>query len=489
MRYLEKEISKGRDLETNIPKFLVNMINIYNRYSYVKLSMNYFTYYEMVGENDVKDEKLLHLTGRMNDVIGTVMGEPSGEILADCIARTEAVRNEVIDIMTGLTSCVDIFNIYEYCLNRVEYRYKDGSEFLKSSDEELTRDILQYILSDKDNVVINSKICETVRQLPIRITKSRFFELLREGLKVYKDSEKGSVEDFLYMIRTVSMLDVSENTFVLSEDIKEIYNEFARTDFTELDQEKFNDLSGKLQYATDYIQTAVDRYMMLAENINDLYVILLSSKEYYGSIMPELLKGFENNQDELLHDERDYVNCRILIEKENQLFSHTDYEEVCEEIEDGFLYLEGKQEKYAELFQKYGYLLDTVTKNDGEILEQMGVLSVSEYFDRIGKLVSGSIFVEFKDNPEKHEIAGIEYVNEKESELERELTEFFNNNKKNVNRAVMAHVLSELPVFFNNVEEIKDYIYRSLSGCRDKAEKAAVVQILTAMIRDDDLNL
>ena len=53
MRYLEKEISKGRDLETNIPKFIVSMMNIYHRYSHVKLCMNYFTYYEMVGENEI----------------------------------------------------------------------------------------------------------------------------------------------------------------------------------------------------------------------------------------------------------------------------------------------------------------------------------------------------------------------------------------------------------------------------------------------------
>lgn len=488
MRYLEKEISKGRDLETNIPKFLVNMMNIYNRYSYVKLSMNYFTYYEMVGENDVKDKKLSDLTGRMNDVISTMMKETSGTVLAGCIAETESVRNELIKIMTGLTCYVDIFNIYEYCLNRVEYRYKDGTGFLDTSDEELTRDILQYILSDKDNVVINSKICETVRQLPVRITKSRFFELLKEGLKVYKDSEKGSVEDFIYMIRTVSMLDIPENTFALSEDINEIYREFARTDFSRLDEEKFNDLSSKLQYATDYIQTAVDRYMLLAENINDLYVILLSSKEYYGKNMPGLLAGYENNQDELLHDQRDYDNCRILIQKENLLFADTDYEEVCEEIEDGFLYLEGKQEKYAELFQKSGYLLDTITKDYAGILESMDALQVSEYFDKIGKLVSGSIFVEFEDKPERHETAGIDYVKEKEEELEKELTDFFGSHEKSVNRAVMAHVLSELPVFFNNVEEVKNYIYNSLSGCRDKAEKAAVIQILTAMIHDDDLN-
>jgi len=79
----------------------------------------------------------------------------------------------------------------------------------------------------------------------------------------------------------------------------------------------------------------------------------------------------------------------------------------------------------------------------------------------------------------------MEYISQKGAELEQELTEFFGKNTKSVNREVMAHILSELPVFFNNVEEIKDYIYHSLTGCRDSAEKAAVTEILTSMASED----
>lgn len=485
MRYLEKEISKGRDLEKNIPGFAVNMMNVYSKYSYVKLSMNYFTYYEMTGEAKAGDETLLALTEELNKIIGCMGGAMTGEQAEECIARTERIRGEVIQIMTSLTTCVDIFNIYEYCLNRVEYRYKDGSEFLGGSDEELTGELLKYILSDRDNVVINGKISEVVRQLPLRMTRGRFFELLKEGMKVYKDSEKGSVDDLLYMLRTVSILDITDDTFRVSEDIGEICREFAGTDFQELDEEKYNELSGKLGYATDFIQNAVDRYMMLAENINDLYVILLSNQEFLKAKMPALKESFERYREELLRDEKDCENCRILIEKENRLFAGASYEELCEEIEDGFLSLEGKQEKYGELIQKYGYLTDTIKEDQRVVLEQMNLVPLTEYFEKITKLVSGSIFAEFEEKPEKREIAGTAYIEEKYQELEGELKEFFKKNQKNVNRAVMAHILSELPVFFGNVEEIKNYISSSLSSCRDMAEKAAVVQILHDMIQED----
>ena len=226
------------------------------------------------------------------------------------------------------------------------------------------------------------------------------------------------------MLRTVSMLDIPEDAFVFTDNtLKEIYQEFTGVDFSDIDKEQYNRLSGRLGFATDYIQKEVDCYMLLAENINDLYVILLSSKEYYGSKMPKILSGFENNQDKLLLEKREEENCNILIEKENRLFNGVSYDEVCEEIEDGFLFLEGRQEKYAESFQKSEYLLDTIAESYKEALENLDAVEVCGYFDRIRKLVSGSIFAEFYEAPKRHKTAGMEYISQKGAELEQELTE------------------------------------------------------------------
>ena len=45
----------------------------------------------------------------------------------------------------------------------------------------MTNEIMHYILSDKDNVVINGKISEIVGQLPVRMLKDRFFEHIRDA--------------------------------------------------------------------------------------------------------------------------------------------------------------------------------------------------------------------------------------------------------------------------------------------------------------------
>ena len=295
MKYIEKEILKGRDLEKNISDYVIQMMDYYGRYSCVRLSMNYFTYYEMSDEGG-KDKKRQKLTERFHEVIKGILEGGDTEKL---ISVLTGLRQEVITIMSELTACVDILNIYEYCFNRIEYRYQDGSRFLKQTDEEVTRDILNYILNEKDNVVINGKICEVVRQLPLRMTKGRFFELLKEGMKVYKESEKGSVDDFLYMLRTVAMLDTADAPSKVSEEIGLICRKFAEADLKNLTQEEFQQLQEKLQFAADYIQESVSHYMLLAENINDAYVMLLTNQDFLKQLCPVLAKAYEENQDEL----------------------------------------------------------------------------------------------------------------------------------------------------------------------------------------------
>jgi hypothetical protein len=62
------------------------------------------------------------------------------------------------------------------------------------------------------------------------------------------------------------------------------------------------------------------------------------------------------------------------------------------------------------------------------------------------------------------------------------MTKLFENVSIQVRRAVMATVLSQLPVFFNNTEEIQSYINISLMQCSDDAEQKATVEILKALM-------
>ncbi len=52
-------------------------------------------------------------------------------------------------------------------------------------------------------MTINYKIQDVIGQLPVRLTKNKFFEMLSDGMSVYEGGTKESLNSFLYMIRTV----------------------------------------------------------------------------------------------------------------------------------------------------------------------------------------------------------------------------------------------------------------------------------------------
>ncbi len=464
MRDLANNISKGKNLEVNLPKFSQEMMSVYYRYASVRLAMNYYTYNEILTEREQnnetagKDHLRKLVLSFMYIIENTINNQVVGAELEKAIKSVDDIRNSIIETMKGLTSLVDIFNIYEYVLNRVEYRFKDALHVEVKSDEDFTRDLMRYMLATDDRVVVNANISEAVRQLPMRMTKARFFELLQEGMKVYKDSEKSSVDDFVYMLMSSAMVYTDEQAKNISDDINSIIKDFEGTDFSSLDEDAYNALADKLNYAVGYVQRTVDDYMLLSELINDVYAMLLSAP--YADTDCE---------------ERDIL-VQIIQNKDD------------ESVENALVRLEGKQEKLNGMFSNCEYIIDEVLDRYMADAESLMLGAQYHCLKRISILESGSQFVEFGLEVD-HSIAGDEYIEAKYNEVVDSLKQFFASHHKLVNRAVMAHVLSSLPVFFNNVEEIQNYVYSSINGCADVAEKTACIEIFATMMEEDGFDI
>lgn len=465
MNFAANEISKGKNLEINLPRFGSALLNTFNNYSFVKLSMNYYTYYEMISESANKNDELVKLIDKFNECISRgvlypVMGAEQVAVADEIVA----IRNSVIETMKGLTSLADIFNIFEYVLNRIEYKFKDSTHIVAETDDDFANSVISYILSDKDNVVMNTKISETVRQLPVRMVKSKFFELLHTGLMVYKESEKQSVEDFLYMIKTSSMLLINDNAFTLSSDIKEIYESFIEVDYLSIDEEKFDELMNKLRFATTFIEENVNKYMMFAELINDAYIIILSN--HYKDKVP-----------------KEHDACIKIIETLYNRFNSDNNLNDDIELEECFIELEGKQEDYHRYYSNVLHVLEMIFETYMQNVNALAINSMYNVLDIVKQLASGSLFVEF-NNTLNDGVADTAYIENVFSELKDEYTKFFKENNKMINRAVMAHVLSSLPIFFNNIDEVKKYITTSISGCNDEAEKLACYEIFHSLMEE-----
>lgn len=455
MRDLVNSISKGKNLEINLPKFGKEMMDVYYKYAAVRLSINHYTYNEMLS---FRKGEINTLIKDYNDIVRDgIVGTLVGEELENAIVKIDNIRTSIIKVMKGLTSLVDILNIYEYVMNRIEYRF-ETDENKSYDDEAFVNVLMEYMLSGKDKALTNLRITECVRQLPIRMTKARFFELLKSGMDVYKDSEKTSVDDYIYMLTSSSMIYTDDNYKNISEDINKILDEFENTDFTSITKEEYDALKEKLSYAIQFVQKIIDEYMLFIELVGDTYVMLLSAP--YAETKCE---------------EKDIL-AKILDATSE------------EDTEEALIALEGKQESLYGKFSKYEYIIKDIIDNKGALADSLMLMPLYNSLDKISILESGSHFVEF-DKVIDREIAGSDYINEKYNELESVLKEFFKGHSKLINRAVMAHVLSALPVFFNNVDEIRSYVESSISGCSDMAEKTACKEIFYAIMEEDGFNV
>ena len=65
-----------------------------------------------------------------------------------------------------------------------------------------------------------------------------------------------------------------------------------------------------------------------------------------------------------------------------------------------------------------------------------------------------------------------------------EFAELIDENTMTVNRAVMAKILSNIPVFFNTTDEIKEYVTGSLTRCREKSELLADYIVIKQMMEE-----
>ncbi len=461
-----KRLEKGIDVEANLSSFSNHMMSSGNRLAYSRFALNYPTFHEIYmemvenGNNipDIVNCAVQELNRIVKKYIGTAF---SGELLEQSIAEIEALRNQNIKAMKLLTAYTDRYTIYEYVLNRVEYRFKETK--VQYSDEEFKTEILNYLTMDKENSVRQVKTVQVIEQLPMRMMKSKFFQILQDGLSVYIGSEKESVKDLLYMIRTAAMMEEPEGMEFAYPKLYQLIARMSEVNFKTLTKEEYEELENNLKETSEILNRNIDLYMALEELTNDLYVILLST--------PYALVDLGERE-----------NCQAIIQTVTELFGKQ--AELPEELFERFEKMEGVQEHCADLFHSGESMLEEIQTSYKSILEGAMLDKIYLSLERMSKLLSTSLYIELDHFDMEHSEADREYIMQIYGTLSLELKEHLRKQPKLVARAIMAKVITLLPMFIRTYQELESYIELSLSSCTDLAEKAACVEIIKQMMTE-----
>lgn len=468
MKKIIYNIEHNIEPEINFPLYTSEMISLYQRNSSVRMILNYYTFAEMLFENSKdKNIEIENLNTELNLCIDNILNK--NRCSDEVINKLENLRIKNTNYVNILTTYTDIFSLYEHVINRIEYNYMSQDASLKEkalryeniTEEDITRSVMRYILSENDNTIINEKISAVITELPVRMTKSKFYEHLTDAFYLYNNQEKQSLKDFSYMIKSNAVLETEHINGDSFKNLFELYTLFNNSSFENLSKDEFDNLKNALELAVDILNDTVSVHMLFQEILNDLFIIVLG-KQYF------------------LNETEEYNNLKTFFNVINNAEEDGFFNNFDDNISDIFTNTEGVQEEIAEKLSKYDALLDD-NKSYNEILESLMLKTQFDNLRIMRNLSSGSLFVSLENNTD-NDLADEKYI---ENEVNGLITEFdnsFKNNEKILNRSRISVTLGTLPVFFNNITQMQDYIYDSLCNCRNSSEKTAVKEILLTII-------
>ncbi len=457
-----KEIEKGKNLEINLPKYMNVMMSAYYRSSSIRLAMNYYTYFMMEQEEE-RPLELIKLTTQLDKIIKeAILSEFQGTVLEKSVKEIDQIRSQVISNMKSITLYADQFQIYEYIWNRIEGQFEEVEAFpLNYSDDKLVENLLEYIMQDKDRSVISQKITEIVSTLPVRLTKQRYYEMVKDSFLLFVGSERQALEDHVFMLKSCAALLKPETENIHYPEMDALLKELKEVDYNTLTLEQYQNLKQKLLKVSDRIDQVTNLSTLLIEVINDVYILLLS--------MPYALIEVEEAE-----------TCKEIIRRSQEISKNEKEEEALFAL---FEKLEGKQERISEQIAGNAYLLDSLEEQKG-LMESIMLDKIYHSLLRIEKLASTSHFIEL-DTVFDRTIVDYAYAEQRAHEVIAEFAECFRKKNKKEIRSIMAASMMALPIFFKTMEELKEYAQIALSSCSDMEEKRCSVILLKDMIENN----
>lgn len=415
------------------------------QYSLVRLSLNFYTFYEIHCEDLDIPEPLKEYTVEFLDLLKDIINESGQE------KQLVSLRNKVMKVMEVITAYTDCFQVYEYVINRMERRFDQEKVELVTDIKDFAEQVVNYITEAEEQNLIGFRVQSVLGQLPVRLTKQKFFEILTNSLSIYVGSEKQNFIDRLYFIRTESMLDIPDGMEVFYQELHQSLMVFQNQNYKELNEEQYDCLREKLEECSEILMHDSDLYLMLQELINDCYVIFLCLNDALVDLK-----------------EKDWIN-KMLLDLIDR-FKREDWTGSDELIGQYLPLLEGRQESAFERYFRQ-------SPDEHECRKDSLVWKVEQ-------LLSDSPFIEL-DQDRQNEKASAHWIEQQINLLCSDLTGLFANQSKPVVRAIMAKVISGIPVTFKTVDELESYIRRSLEGCTDSGEREVSIQLLRQIMVDD----
>lgn len=458
---IKEHLKKGQDLEKTLKQLAIKGQSHYYKVSLYNLLFNYITFLETI-----HDESILEDIGldKESDKFLSYILEPikAYQDLSSLQLPTEqllAFRKTLEVKMTAITSYADELDQYEYMINRIEGAYMEQQEPV-IDDETFAGDLVRFIFSEENNFVINEKMKTVLSQLPIRMTKNKFFDYVSDAMEVFIGSFVEDLDQYIVMVKDAIMSYDSEAYKGNFDTIKKALQELGSVQYKDMDQKTFESMYGLKCELSDRLNCLAAVYTLAVSIINNLIELSIC----------DLLEHYAKDKDILVaHDMMNRISQRV------------DQFEIDELMAKALEGLEGIIEENLDQSALYNGLIQQVL--DG-YQDQVASFQLVENYKNLERLATMSTTTSyFMDVFEVQKEDNDEHVDDQILALKKEkllaiIDEAINNQSREYRRSIMSKLFYLLPVSFKTPREVHDYMLQALSQCSNKVEKNASIEIL-----------
>lgn len=457
----ERNMIKNKDEAANRASYVKEIETLAQKLAYASAA------YEFVGlsqdEKILENEEVVLLGREMFSLAKTLLDQP-----AAAEEDLLKLRDKLKKHMDCLVVYNDRFSIYAKVIASMRAQFETIEPDPKFDTEDFAEQVVNALIKEKDNASLKTIMMEIISELPVRMTRIKFYEHVSDGLSVYIGSDKSSLDDFLYTVRNAAGLYEPEGMQTFFPELAEYLKQFMEYDYSHISADDYAIAAFTINECFSYLSMLMDLVNILATITNELLVIAMSKNEETS--------------------ESTSVSREILSEV-MKAFSFEENVELIDVLMDRLVMLEGVQEPLLEEM----YEIESSIEN---LLHSSNYEKASEKKDEILRLrnlcellsVNNYSDLDREDKPqavcERTDVA-VEFA-----KLQNELDELLRKVEKPVARAIMSRVLGYLPSNFANVRNLKEYIVASLSGCSDPKERAVyaenIMDILYSYEEDDE---
>lgn len=440
-----KNLMAGREQECNLPIYLKGMAGAYYRMANYNLAMQYTTFAERMADEgesmEPMEKEMAQILGEL--LKGYVENKQTPQDWEDGLKKLLNLREDLIAKMQAMTAYTDRFYLHEYVLRRIAPGREDSVEEIDSATA--TNELVSFLFGEERKDSLRENISYLISELPVRMTRQKFMEWVRQTAAVFKEADAEGIERSFYMLYSAAGMQNPKEM----EDFPGLRQEldyFENLNYHEMDDSAYVEEKSRLLAVTEQLNNESDVFCSLMEIVNSMTSLYLTAP-------------FVSSE-----EEKTVECCRKALSLALREDAVSD-----EEYEDAFFAFEGAPEQLEEeLLREESYFAEL---HPDEKLMEASMQTV--FYTRVlyaKQLHTTSLFVSLAT-----ETPSVSF----EEELERfceGLSKLLENGQKEINRARMAQVLYHLPVPFTKSSEVQKYILAALENCHDMAEKTAAMR-------------